>query len=99
MSNRTLIKPYITEKTTRLMEEAKYTFVVGMDVNKIEIREAIEARYPDVNVENVRTMVVPAKMRRRFNRGGVIEGRTSGFKKAIVKLDPDGPQIDLFESV
>lgn len=99
MSKRILIKPYITEKTTRLMQEAKYTFVVGMDVNKIEIREAIEARYPDVQVENVRTMVVPAKMRRRFTRGGVVEGRTSGFKKAIVKLDPEGPQIDFFESV
>ena len=99
MSKRVLIKPYITEKTTRMMEEAKYTFVVGMDTNKTEIREAVETRYPNVTVENIRTQIVPAKRRRRYTQGGVIEGRTSGFKKAIVKLDPQGEQIDFFEAV
>lgn len=99
MSKRVLIKPYITEKTTRLMEEAKYTFVVGMDANKTEIREAIEARYPNVTVQKVRTQIVPAKRRRRYTQSGVIEGRTSGFKKAIVQLDPQGEQIDFFEAV
>jgi large subunit ribosomal protein L23 len=29
----------------------------------------------------------------------MIEGRTSGFKKAIVELDPDGEQIDFFEGI
>lgn len=99
MSKRVLIKPYITEKTTRLMEEAKYTFVVRMDVTKTEIRQAIQDRYPGVRVEGVRTQVVPAKRRRRYSRGGVIEGRTSGFKKAIVQVDPAGEQIDFFESI
>ena len=99
MSKRVLIKPYITEKTTRMMEEAKYTFVVGMDANKTEIREAIEKRYPSVTVQKIRTSIVPAKRRRRYTQGGVIEGRTSGFKKAIVKLDPQGEQIDFFEAV
>jgi large subunit ribosomal protein L23 len=99
MSKRVLIKPYITEKTTRMMEEAKYTFVVGMDVNKTEIRDAIEKRYPNVTVQKIRTSIVPAKRRRRYTQGGVIEGRTSGFKKAIVKLDPQGEQIDFFEAV
>ena len=99
MSKRVLIKPYITEKTTRLMEEAKYTFVVGMDANKTAIREAIEKRYPNVTVQKVRTQIVPAKRRRRYTQSGVIEGRTSGFKKAIVQLDPQGEQIDFFEAV
>lgn len=99
MSKRVLIKPYITEKTTRLMEEAKYTFVVGMDANKTEIREAVEQRYPNVSVQKVRTQIVPAKRRRRYTQGGVIEGRTSGFKKAIIQLDPQGNQIDFFEAV
>ncbi len=99
MSKRVLIKPYITEKTTRLMEEAKYTFVVGMDATKPEIRRTIEERYPGVRVQSIRTQIVPAKRRRRFTRGGVIEGRTSGFKKAIVQVDPNGEQIDFFESV
>lgn len=99
MSKRVLIKPYITEKTTRQMEEAKYTFVVGMDVNKTEIREAVQERYPNVTVQDIRTQIVPAKRRRRYTRGGVIEGRTSGFKKAIVQLDPEGEQIDFFEAI
>lgn len=99
MSKRVLIKPYITEKTTRMMEEAKYTFVVGMDASKTDIRAAIEKRYPDVTIEKIRTQIVPAKRRRRYTQGGVIEGRTSGFKKAMVKLDPQGAQIDFFEAV
>lgn len=99
MSKRVLIKPYITEKTTRLMEEAKYTFMVGMDATKTEIRHAVQERYPGVTVQDVRTQIVPAKRRRRYTRSGVIEGRTSGFKKAIVQLDPTGEQIDFFESV
>lgn len=99
MSKRVLLKPYITEKTTRLMEEAKYTFMVGMKATKPEIRQAVEERYPGVTVQNIRTQIVPAKRRRRYTRGGVIEGRTSGFKKAIVQIDPAGQQIDFFESV
>lgn len=99
MSNRVLIKPYVTEKSTRLMEEAKYTFVVGMDTTKPEIRQAVEERYPGVRVKNVRTQIVPAKRRRRYTRSGVLEGRVSGFKKAIVKVDPQGEQIDFFEQI
>lgn len=99
MSKRVLIKPYITEKTTRMMEEAKYTFMVDMKATKPEIRQAVEERYPGVTVEDVRTQIVPAKRRRRYTQSGVIEGRTSGFKKAIVQLDPAGEQIDFFESI
>jgi large subunit ribosomal protein L23 len=29
----------------------------------------------------------------------MIEGRTSGFKKAIVALDPEGEQINFFEGI
>jgi large subunit ribosomal protein L23 len=29
----------------------------------------------------------------------MIEGRTSGIKKAIVELDPGGEQIDFFEGI
>lgn len=99
MSKRVLIKPYITEKSTRMMEEAKYTFIVRMGASKTDIRAAVEDRYPGVQIEKIRTQIVPAKRRRRHTQGGVIEGRTSGFKKAIVKLDPQGEQIDFFEAV
>jgi large subunit ribosomal protein L23 len=99
MSDRVLIRPYVTEKTTYQMEEGKYSFICGLDAPKPEIRQATEARYPGVDVANVRTQIVPGKRRRQFRQGNMIEGRTSGFKKAIVELDPDGKQIDFFEGI
>jgi large subunit ribosomal protein L23 len=99
MSDRVLIRPYVTEKTTQQMTEGKYSFVCSLEASKPEIRQAIEQRYPGVDVANVRTQVVPGKRRRQFRDGNMIEGRTSGFKKAIVELDPDGEQIDFFEGI
>ena len=99
MSNRVLIRPYVTEKTTQQMQEGKYSFMCGLDATKIEIRNAVESRYPGVKVAGVRTQVVPGKRRRQFRDGNMIEGRTSGFKKAIVDLDPEGEQIDFFEGI
>lgn len=99
MSNRVLIRPYVTEKTTHQMEEGKYTFVCGLDATKPEIRRAVENRYPEVEVDDVRTQIVPGKRRRQFREGNMIEGRTSGFKKAIVSLDAESEQIDFFEGI
>lgn len=99
MSHRVLIRPYVTEKTTYQMEDGKYSFVCGLEATKPEIRRAVEERYPGTKVSNVRTQVVPGKRRRQFREGNMIEGRTSGFKKAIVELDPDGDQIDFFEGI
>jgi large subunit ribosomal protein L23 len=81
------------------MEEGKYTFVCDLDATKPEIRRAVEDRYPGVDVDDVRTNIVPGKRRRQFRDGNMIEGRTSGFKKAIVDLDPEGEQIDFFEGI
>ena len=93
-----LIRPIVTEKMTRLAEEGKnYAFEVDQDANKIEIRKAIEERYPGVAVKSVRTMIVRGKRRRRFTRRGLIEGRQRSYKKAIVTLS-DG-EIDFFEDV
>jgi len=99
MSKRVLIRPYVTEKTTYQMEEGKYSFVVDLDANKPEIRQAIQRRYPGVKVKKVRTQIVPGKRRRQFRQGSMIEGRTSGYKKAIVEVDPEGDDIDFFEGI
>ncbi len=99
MSKDVLIRPHVTEKTTRLMEEAQYTFVVDTKATKPQIRHAVEARYPEVTIRKVRTLIMPAGQRRQFTRQGVVEGRTPAIKKAIVSLDPDGEQIDFFESI
>ena len=98
MANSILIKPIVTEKMTRLAEEGRhYAFEVAKEANKIQIRQAVEARYPGVEVKEVRTMVVRGKRRRQFTRKGLVQGRKPSYKKAIVTLTSG--EIDFFESV
>ncbi len=99
MNKEVLIRPLVTEKMTALMEEGHYAFVVKKDANKIEIRAAVESRYPGVKIKEVRTMVVRGKRRNQFTRRGLVQGRLSSFKKAIVTLQADSEQIDFFEEV
>ena len=85
------IKPIVTEKSTALMEEGKYTFQVPLNVTKIEIRQAVEQVF-NVKVQAVNTMRYEGKMKRL----GRTQGRRSDWKKAIVTLKP-GETIELFE--
>jgi len=86
-----LIKPVVTEKTTNLMEQNKYTFKVDKNANKIEIKYAVETIFK-VTVTDVKTMNVSGKLKR--------QGRTAGYrpdwKKAIVTLK-DGQRLPIFE--
>ena len=41
----------VTEKLTHLMEGGHYAFVVDIHANKIQIRRAIEERFPGVHVK------------------------------------------------
>lgn len=86
-----LIKPVITEKTTGLMEENKYTFKVDKKANKIEIKHAVETIFK-VNVIDVKTMNVQGKLKRQ----GKYEGLTPSWKKAIVTLKA-GQRLPIFE--
>jgi large subunit ribosomal protein L23 len=99
MTKDVLIRPLVTEKMSALMEDGHYAFVVQKDANKLEIREAVQSRYPGVKIKEVRTMVVRGKRRRQFTRRGLVEGRVASYKKAIVTLEPDSEQIDFFEEV
>lgn len=94
-----LIRPLVTEKLSQQMDAGHYAFMVAKGANKIEIRKAVEAMYPGVKVQEVRTMIMPGKRRRQFMRRRVAQGRTSSYKKAIVTLRPDSPRIDFFENV
>lgn len=88
-----LIKPYITEKTTAMMADNKYTFIVPLTANKIEIRQAVEQIFK-VKVLDVSTLRVLGKTKRM----GKHIGKRPDFKKAIVKLAP-GERIEFFEGV
>lgn len=87
-----LIRPLITEKSTQLMEEGKYVFVVAKKANKIEIAKAV-AEVFNVKVANVNTVNVSGKMKRM----GRSVGKRSDYKKAIVKLAP-GETIEFFQA-
>ncbi len=99
MSREILIKPLVTEKLSARMELGEYAFVVSKDANKVEIRRAVEARYPAVKIKAVRTMIVRGKRRSQQTRRGVVTGRVAGFKKAIICLYADSEQIDFFEEI
>lgn len=89
-----IVKPIITERTSLLMEEDKYTFQVAVNANKIQIKNAVEELF-DVKVAKVRTMRMQGKMKRM----GVHRGRRPSWKKAIVSLTPDSKPIEIFEGV
>ena len=99
MARSILIRPFVTEKMSALMEQGHFAFVVDKGANKVEIRKEIEKRYPGVKVKEVRTINVRGKRRRQFTKRGVVEGRKSSYKRAIVTLQPDSEQIDFFENV
>lgn len=99
MSTNTLIKPLVTEKLTSLMEKGHFAFQVRKTANKIEIRKAIEARYPGVQVKEVRTMIIRGKRRSQLTRKGRVDGKTASYKKALITLKPGSDQIDFFEEV
>ena len=88
-----LVRPLITEKTTMLMQEGKYAFVVAKTANKIEIAKAVETVF-NVKVLAVNTVNVMGKTKRM----GKTEGKRPDYKKAIVKLAP-GQNIEFFEGV
>ena len=88
-----IIRPIVTEKTSDMMKDNKYTFQVAMGANKTEIRQAIEAIF-NVKVVNVNTIRVLGKTKRM----GKSERKRSDYKKAIVKL-AEGNTIPLFEGM
>ena len=86
-----LIRPIVTEKSTALMEQGKYTFRVPLAATKIQIRQAVEQIFK-VKVQAVNTMRCEGKLKRM----GRTQGRRSDWKKAVVTLKP-GEAIELFE--
>ncbi|MCL5781155.1 MAG: 50S ribosomal protein L23 [Bacillota bacterium] len=88
-----LIKPVVTEKSTGLLAENKYTFIVDLNANKTEIKKAVEDIFK-VKVEKVNTMRVKGKLKRVRQ----FTGRTPDRKKAIVTLK-EGDKIEIFEGL
>ena len=95
MDARDVIKsPVITERSTELMVDKKYTFIVDRRANKSQIKRAVEEIF-GVKVAKVNTMNYDGK----FRRFGRYTGYTPKRKKAIVTLTPDSKDLEFYEGV
>ena len=92
-----ILRPHITEKSTLLREDNKYTFVVSRDSGKKEIRRAAEELF-DIkgSILGIHTMRVRGKTKGRMNR--YQRGRRPHWKKVIITVE-EGTQIPVFESI
>lgn len=94
-----LIKPILTEKQTGITEKFpnRFGFRVSPDANKAEIKKAVEEVY-GVTVVSVNTILYSGKRKSRYTKSGVINGKTSAYKKAVVTLK-EGEVIDFFSNI
>ncbi|MBN1897652.1 MAG: 50S ribosomal protein L23 [Spirochaetes bacterium] len=85
-----IVRPLFSEKTTGLRDSKNiYCFQVDKQATKQDVKEALKKIY-NVNIVKCNIVNVPGKKkRRRF-----VEGRTSSWKKAYVKLK-QGEKIDI----
>jgi len=93
-----LLKPIVTEKMTKKAEVLnQYGFVVDKSSDKLQIKKAVESFY-NVDVTAVNTCIVAGKHKSKFTKSGVMQGRTSSYKKAIVTLK-EGQNIDFYSNI
>ena len=93
-----IIKPIITEKITKDGELFnRFGFIVAKKANKVEIKKAVEKAY-GVSVLDVNTMIYRADRTTKFTKSGMITGKTSSYKKAIVTLK-EGESIDFYTNI
>ena len=85
-----LIRPVVSEKSYHQITENRYTFRVHKDAHKTQVRQAVEELF-EVNVTKVNIIAVKSKPKRR----GMIRGRRSGWKKAVVQVS-EGQTIPIF---
>lgn len=92
---KTILKPILTEKSTKLKEEKNLLcFMVAREANKIEIKKAVEALFK-VKVDSVRTMNRRGKMK----RVGRSEGKRADWKKAYVKIKEGEKNVEYFDKI
>ncbi|QQZ09551.1 50S ribosomal protein L23 [Heyndrickxia vini] len=93
MDVRDIIKrPVITERSTDVMADKKYTFEVDVRANKTQVKDAVEEIF-GVKVAKVNVMNYKGK----FKRMGRHAGYTNKRRKAIVTLTTDSKEIEFFE--
>lgn len=93
-----LQKPIVTEKMNAKGERLnQYGFVVNVNADKYQIKEAVEAMY-DVTVLAVNTLKYGGKVKTRYTKSGILTGKTKNTKRAIVTLK-EGDVIDFYSNI
>ena len=93
-----LIKPIVTEKMTIQGEKLnRYGFIVDREANKLQIKAAVEQMY-NVTVADVNTMNYHGKRKSRYTKAGMLTGRATHYKKAIVTLAGED-KIDFYANI
>jgi len=94
-----IVKPIVTEKMTAITEKRnnRFGFIVVPSADKQQIKREVEALY-NVTVVAVNTMNYDGKLMRRYTKSGVVSGRKSAYKKAIVTLK-EGDTIDFYSNI
>ena len=88
-------RPVITEQSMADVADKKYVFMVDIDSNKTEIKEAVETIF-GVKVAKVNTVRMQCKVKRT---GAFPKGKRADYKKAIVTLTADSKTIEFFEGM
>ena len=88
-------RPVITEQSMENVADKKYVFMVDVNANKTEIKEAVELAF-GVKVEKVNTIRMQGKVKRT---GAYPAGKRAAYKKAIITLTADSKTIELFEGM
>ena len=88
-------RPVITEQSMADVADKKYVFMVDIDSNKTEIKEAVETIF-GVKVAKVNTVRMQGKVKRT---GAYPAGKRAEYKKAVVTLTADSKTIEFFEGM
>lgn len=88
-----LKEPVITEKSTAMSMQNKYTFFVSKDATKTKIRKVFQEVFPDRKVLSVQTLL--QKGHRKRTKSGFKTPRDK--KKAVITIE--GAKIEYFPEV
>lgn len=86
-----ILRPVVTEASTAMMDNKRYTFDVALNATKTQVKNAIEEIF-GVKVVKVNIMNIKGKQKRQ----GRYVGYTKRRRKAIVTLSADSDEIKLF---
>ncbi len=76
-----IIKPVVTEKSTKLAEKGKYELIVVAKATKIQVKQEFKKLY-GVDAQDVNVIKVPKKVRLGKNRAELT--KRAAAKKVIV---------------